>query len=670
MQRIVEMTWRKHVEAIEVGQRLANRNADDRTRVDDVVGDRVLGERIIRVLGREHAAGVHPRDQGQPCREAKRQDFAIARGQSPLKRHEPSAHDRIRRQHLPVPQPVEPEHGLGKVGVGRHGARVVGQGRIHLEVLEVGFAGQKGAQRFVGCRRHVGQVRGRCLAAAPHLAQHLRRQTVGERPHSLARRGGGDARQCFPIAHRVQRHVGPHLRAIGHDRPMQHALRAQLAREGARVRQWQRLRELGGAHEHAHGVHGPQRADAVEIGAQRDHEIAADARQRGVTRRTKRHDRDHVGPLHDRTRVRRAPPSGRDEGGHGRGRCDDVRQAAPSGRRATGCGAITGDASRRAGRRSRPRVAPHLCRSRHRCHDRCPARCRHAIQHRQRFNCTLGSFRRILRHQARHQLRNRRRYVGAPILEPGHRRRGMGRDHRLRRAGVRWRPHEHLVHHRAGRVQVSAMVRRRLGHGLLGGHVRRRAERHSGARQPTTGASLGERLCHAEVGDDGVFSLEQDVLRLHVAVHDPAFVRVAERVEHLASDTHGLGERKGPFAHELHAQRFPSHERHGVPEQVAAAAGSQHRHDVRVLQVRDHLDLAPESLGARARGPFGVEHLDHDLPLQRSFAGKKHACHAAAAEFPLDDEGTAEQGLQTRGEVVRHRRESYAPPPRGAIVPS
>ena len=82
-----------------------------------------------------------------------------------------------------------------------------------------------------------------------------------------------------------------------------------------------------------------------------------------------------------------------------------------------------------------------------------------------------------------------------------------------------------------------------LAHRLLGRHVLRRAEREPGLRH-----ALAARLLHrerdAEVGDERVAALEQDVLGLDVAMDDAVRVRVLERVGDLARDAHRVVDRE------------------------------------------------------------------------------------------------------------------------------
>ena len=186
------------------------------------------------------------------------------------------------------------------------------------------------------------------------------------------------------------------------------------------------------------------------------------------------------------------------------------------------------------------------------------------------------------------------------------------------------------------------MVRGRVAHRLLGRHVRRRAEGEPRGGEAARHACLGERLGHTEVGDHRVPPLEQDVLRLHVTVHDPVLVGVAERVEELARDPHRVGEWQRALAQQSRAQRLPRHIGHHVPEQRVVTAGGEHRYDVRVLQPRDHLHLTAEPLSARRDRALQVEHLHHDPPPQGALLGEEHSCHTTAAELALDHERVAE----------------------------
>ena len=111
----------------------------------------------------------------------------------------------------------------------------------------------------------------------------------------------------------------------------------------------------------------------------------------------------------------------------------------------------------------------------------------------------------------------------------------------------------------------------------------------------------------AEVGDERVAILvEEDVVRLDVAVHDPAPVRVVER----DGDLRGIPRRErgtadGPIAHDDVGQRAAGEVRHDEEHDVADLAVVDDRADVRVRQLRRRLRFAPEALPhlrRRARG--------------------------------------------------------------------
>jgi hypothetical protein len=114
-----------------------------------------------------------------------------------------------------------------------------------------------------------------------------------------------------------------------------------------------------------------------------------------------------------------------------------------------------------------------------------------------------------------------------------HRRRARRRERRLAA--------EHLVGDDTQRIEVAPSVDLTLPSRLLGRHVGRGPEGHSGRRQPGI-TPLGHRTGDSKVGDHRAprFRIEDDVVRLDIAVNDAPFVGVGERVGHFSDDPAGL----------------------------------------------------------------------------------------------------------------------------------
>jgi hypothetical protein len=170
------------------------------------------------------------------------------------------------------------------------------------------------------------------------------------------------------------------------------------------------------------------------------------------------------------------------------------------------------------------------------------------------LHCALGACGGVLRQQTHHDVRECRRNIRAAIRQ---RRRRLGEmrrgDRASRPTAERVSAGEHLVRDDAERVEVRAMIRRRVAHGLLGRHVRRRPHRDAGGgeirvRRRRVLCGGGERLGDTEVGDHSVPARQQHVLRLEVPVHDTPAVRVPERVGQLAHQAHRVRQRERAIA--------------------------------------------------------------------------------------------------------------------------
>jgi hypothetical protein len=211
---------------------------------------------------------------------------------------------------------------------------------------------------------------------------------------------------------------------------------------------------------------------------------------------------------------------------------------------------------------------------------------------------------------------------------------------------------QHLVRHAAQRVQVAPPVQVLFPARLFRAQVRRRADDDARRRQ-TLGAGRRNRQRDAEVGHAGVTRLQQDVLGLDVAMHDPVAVGVTEGVGDFARDADGLVDGQLVLAVQPLPQRFALHERHDVVEESRRLARVVERKDVGVGQVGGDPDLLEEPLGAQNGGQLGSQHLDGHLAGMPAVLGQVDRGHASATQLPLDAVPIRECGFELRERVVQ-----------------
>ena len=232
---------------------------------------------------------------------------------------------------------------------------------------------------------------------------------------------------------------------------------------------------------------------------------------------------------------------------------------------------------------------------------------------------------------------------------------GLGNDSLQRRTRERRLAGEHFVQHRAKGVDVAARVDGPFTHRLFGRHVLRRAEAQAGLRQPRAADALyGER--NAEVGNERVAALQQDVLGLDVAMDDAEGMRGAEGVGHFARNQQRGLDGQLLLALQSRAQRFASDERHHVIQQPVGGTTIEQRQNVRVLQARGGLDLAQKAPTAERRAQVGVQHLDGHITIVLEIVREVHGGHATGAEFAVDAVAVG----QRSGEALR--RQTHAEP--------
>ena len=164
-------------------------------------------------------------------------------------------------------------------------------------------------------------------------------------------------------------------------------------------------------------------------------------------------------------------------------------------------------------------------------------------------------------------------------------------------------------------------------------------------RRPHDLAGIGDRaILRTDVRDAEVrheraarARLEQDVVRLHVAVHDAAPVRVRQRPGDLAHDAHRVrGRQRAPRAQSF-AECLALHVAHDEEHEPARLTDAMDRHDVRVRKASRRPCLAHEAL-ARLGGPRHRrgQDLDRYVAVELHVAGEIDDAHAAAAELALE----------------------------------
>ena len=227
----------------------------------------------------------------------------------------------------------------------------------------------------------------------------------------------------------------------------------------------------------------------------------------------------------------------------------------------------------------------------------------------------------------------------------------LGQEGDARLGGERRAPSDHLEEHTAQGVDVAPAIERGVVR-LLRAHVGRRADEGAGNRQGVVGGGAhGPR--HAEVGDDGVTVLEEDVRGFDVAVNDLLPVGVVEGIGHFTCEPEGLRQREPLLAVEHGAQRAARHVGTDVIEEAVGLARIVERQQVGMLQPRRQPDLSQEALCAERLAELRLEHLQRDDSVVPLVAGLVHHRHPAASDLPLDGVASVEGGAEAF-ELVGH----------------
>src|SRR5438105_13211051 len=172
-----------------------------------------------------------------------------------------------------------------------------------------------------------------------------------------------------------------------------------------------------------------------------------------------------------------------------------------------------------------------------------------------------------------------------------------------------WRlAREHFVEHAGEAVDVAPAVQRRFSGRLFRTHVGGRPYREAGFGDllPFRGT---DRPGDPEIGHHRLTFLQQNVLRLDIAMNDLVPMRVVERAGNLYCQPERLVHRQLHLSVEPGAKRFSLNVRSGVVQQLIDPSRVEERGDMAVGEVGGDLDLAEKSLGTEARRELGAEPL-------------------------------------------------------------
>ena len=171
----------------------------------------------------------------------------------------------------------------------------------------------------------------------------------------------------------------------------------------------------------------------------------------------------------------------------------------------------------------------------------------------------------------------------------------------------------------------------------------RRAETQSGFRHATTGRRrYSER--DTEIHYHRAAVVQQNILRLDVAMDHAVSMRVIECVGHFARNAHRFVDTELCFAIQLFANGFALNVGHDVKQKSIRRAAIEQRQNVRMLQRRRGLDLDDESLGTQHGREFRLQYFDRDFALVLQVVREIHGRHAARTEFTLDAVAIGESG--------------------------
>ena len=153
----------------------------------------------------------------------------------------------------------------------------------------------------------------------------------------------------------------------------------------------------------------------------------------------------------------------------------------------------------------------------------------------------------------------------------------------------------------------------------------------------------------AEIGDQSApcSSLEEDIVRLHVAMDDAAPVCLCQRPRDLPQHARGFRRRQGTARPKSLAQRFSFDVSHDEEDEAAGFGDAMDRNDVRMRELRRHARLSQKLFACRGcAGAVRGKDFDRDVAVELHVAREVDDAHAATPELALERVLASESGLE------------------------
>ena len=221
-------------------------------------------------------------------------------------------------------------------------------------------------------------------------------------------------------------------------------------------------------------------------------------------------------------------------------------------------------------------------------------------------------------------------------------------------------PGEQLIKDHAERIDIGERGDLLLARGLLGTHVKRRADALDGKR---LGARRGEVATVEHLGDAKVDDLrrrssvlldDHDIARLEVAVDDAVLMRVMHRAADRREEFQPRCDRQLALV-ARHAQRLAAQQLHCEKRTpICRRAAVEYLGDIRMIHPREHLLLELEA-GEDLRHPhLGLQKFDGHLPVQPQIARLPDDSECALADLFHETEAFADDLVLLEQPALEH----------------